>query len=128
MNTPAAVQRSELVPNGSAAALCLPGSSVRSLEASISPRCAVYQNLVAAVSCNSARFRSAHIFRPERQVVGSLERPFLYWSAVRDVCSVPAFGLAPLSSASPSNNSLEPTPATKARFVWCGSGAAQLCR
>lgn len=26
------------------------------------------------------------------------------------------------------NNSLEPTPATKARFVWSGSGAAQLNR
>jgi hypothetical protein len=28
----------------------------------------------------------------------------------------------------PSNNSLEPTRVTKARFVWLGSGAAQLNR
>jgi len=27
-----------------------------------------------------------------------------------------------------SNNALEPTPVTKARFVWSSSGAAQLCR
>jgi hypothetical protein len=30
-----------------------------------------------------------------------------------------------LCAVAASNNALEPTPVTKARFVWCGSGAAQ---
>lgn len=33
-----------------------------------------------------------------------------------------------LSVVAASNNAPEPTPVTKARLVWFGSGAAQLCR
>ncbi|HEU4604335.1 MAG TPA: hypothetical protein VFS24_20335 [Steroidobacteraceae bacterium] len=35
---------------------------------------------------------------------------------------------ASLCAVAASNNALEPTPVTKARFVWFSSGAAQLCR
>jgi len=39
-----------------------------------------------------------------------------------------ASAAASLCVVAASNNALEPTPATKARFVWFSNGAAQLCR
>lgn len=128
MNTAAPLQEVEIVPNEGAVAPRLPESSSRFFGAFISPRCAVNQMAAVVVSSSAARFRSALTFRPERQVVGSSEWFCFDALPVRGVRNVPAFGIAPRSSASPPNNSLEPTPVTKAAFLRVSCGAAQLNR
>ena len=76
----------------------------------------------------SARFRSGRTFRPERQVVSSSEWFTLGVQPFRGVRGVPEVGVGSRSIASPSNNSLEPTPVSKARFLSVSGGAAQLSR
>jgi hypothetical protein len=76
----------------------------------------------------SVRFRSARTFRPERQVVSSSEWFTLGVRPLRGVCGVPEVGVGSRSSASPSNNSLEPTPVNTAALVSVCSSAAQLSR
>jgi hypothetical protein len=127
MNTAAVFQRFEAVPS-EGVARCHSESSARFLRAFVASRCAVAQMAAAVVSWSAARFRSALTLRPKRQVASSSEWFLRGALPCRGVRGVPAFGVASHSSASPSNNSLEPTPVNKARFLCVGGGAAQLSR